>query len=122
MQVHNFSNYLHMFCEYPHTHILSDCIHMCSDNFYVYMYRLSVGVYAQTICMRMCVDYMYSQGRIQDLWLGGGVSRRGVWGPLIVPQRVVGRALVGGPGGQSPPPPPKLWGFGVLQHLTEQQF
>ena len=27
------------------------------------------------------------QGRIQDLWLGGGgdVSRRGVWGPLKVP-------------------------------------
>jgi hypothetical protein len=29
----------------------------------------------------------------------GSVSRRGVWGPLNVPQRVVGRGLVGGPGG-----------------------
>ena len=53
------------------------------------------------------------QGRIQDLWLGG-VSRRGVWGPLNVPQRVVGRALVGGPGGEAPPPP-KLWGFEEFQ-------
>jgi hypothetical protein len=43
------------------------------------------------------------QGRIQDLWLrGGGVSRRGIWGPLG-PQLVQGRTLVGGPGGQSPP-------------------
>jgi hypothetical protein len=25
------------------------------------------------------------QGRIQDLGLGGGVSRRGIWGPLKVP-------------------------------------
>jgi hypothetical protein len=33
----------------------------------------------------------------------GGVSRRGVWGPLLGPQRVEGRALVGGPGGRSPP-------------------
>ena len=40
------------------------------------------------------------QGRIQDLWLGGGVSRRGVWGPR--PQRVQGRALVGDPGGEAP--------------------
>ena len=47
--------------------------------------------------------YMYTnEGRIQDLWLGGGVSRRGVWGPLNVPQRVVGRALVGDPGGKPP--------------------
>jgi hypothetical protein len=45
----------------------------------------------------------------------GGVSRRGVWGPHTVPQRVVGRALVGGPGGRSPSPPPKLWGFEELQ-------
>ena len=112
-----------MFCEYPHTHILSDCIHMCSDNFYVYMYRLSVGVYAQTICRCVCSDYLYAYVRRLYVFAGadpgfvvrgGGVSRRGVWGPLIVPQRVVGRALVGGPGGQSPPPP-KLWGFGVLQ-------
>jgi hypothetical protein len=43
----------------------------------------------------------------------GGVSRRGIWGPLNVPQRVVGRALVGGPGERSPPP--KLWGFEELQ-------
>ena len=43
------------------------------------------------------------QGRIQDLWLGRGVSRRGVWGPLLGPQRVEGGALVGGPGGPSPP-------------------
>ena len=44
---------------------------------------------------------IYNQGRIQDLWLGGGggggVSRRGVWGPR--PQRVQGRVLLGGPGG-----------------------
>ena len=26
-----------------------------------------------------------TQGRIQDLGLGGGVSRRGIWGPLKVP-------------------------------------
>ena len=52
------------------------------------------------------------QGRIQDLWLGGGVSRRGVWGPLLGPQRVEGRALVGGPGGEAPR---KLWGFEELQ-------
>ena len=40
------------------------------------------------------------QGRIQDLGLGGGgVSRRGVWGPR--PQRVQGRALVGDPGGEA---------------------
>ena len=53
--------------------------------------------------------YIHSiQGRIQDLWLGGGVSRRGVWGPLKVSaQRVQGRVLVGGPGG-------KLWGFEEL--------
>ena len=48
-----------------------------------------------------------TQGQIQDLGLGGGVSRRGVWGPLKVPQRFQDRALVGGPG---KPPPPKLWG------------
>ena len=34
---------------------------------------------------------------------GGGVSRRGVWGPLLGPQRVEGRALIGVPGGRSPP-------------------
>ena len=33
----------------------------------------------------------------------GGVSRRGVWGPLLGPQRVEGRSLVGGPGGRSTP-------------------
>ena len=33
----------------------------------------------------------------------GGVSRRGVWGPLKVPQLIQGRTLVGGPGGLSPP-------------------
>jgi hypothetical protein len=32
----------------------------------------------------------------------GGVSRRGVWGPR--PHWVQGRALVGGPGGDAPPP------------------
>ena len=42
------------------------------------------------------------QGRIQDLGLGGGVSRRGVWGPLKVPQRFQDRALVGGPGEYPP--------------------
>ena len=30
------------------------------------------------------IDKTIYQGRIQDLWLGG-VSRRGVWGPLKVP-------------------------------------
>ena len=34
---------------------------------------------------------------------GGGVSRRGVWGPLKGPQLIQGRTLVGGPGGLSPP-------------------
>ena len=33
----------------------------------------------------------------------GGVSRRGICGPLLGPQRVEGRALVGGPVGLSPP-------------------
>ena len=34
----------------------------------------------------LSTSYLY-QGRIQDLWLGGGgVSRRGVWGPLKVPR------------------------------------
>jgi hypothetical protein len=42
----------------------------------------------------------------------GGVSRRGVWGLLKVPQRFQDRALVGGPGGWNPPP--KLWGFEEL--------
>ena len=41
-----------------------------------------------------------------------GVSRRGVWGPLKVPQRIQDRALVGGQGGETPPP--KLWGFEEL--------
>ena len=36
----------------------------------------------------------------------GGVSRRGVWGPR--PQWVQGRALVGGPGDEAPPPPEAL--------------
>jgi hypothetical protein len=36
----------------------------------------------------------------------GGVSRRGVWGPR--PHWVQGRALVGGPGGEAPPPPEAL--------------
>ena len=49
------------------------------------------------------IVYDIYQGRIQDLWLGGGVSRRGVWGTLLGPQRVEGRALVGGPVGLSPP-------------------
>jgi hypothetical protein len=40
----------------------------------------------------------------------GGVGRRGVWGPR--PQRVQGRALVGGPGDEAPW---KLWGFEELQ-------
>ena len=44
-----------------------------------------------------------NQGRIQDLWLGGGggggVSRRGVWGPLKVPS-----------GSRA-----ELWGFEELQ-------
>ena len=43
----------------------------------------------------------YSQGWIRDLWLGGGVSRRGVWGPHKVG--------VGGPGGQSPPEALGVW-------------
>jgi hypothetical protein len=42
---------------------------------------------------------------------GGGVSSRGVWGPLKVHQRVQVRALVGGPGGETPH---KLWGFEEL--------
>ena len=41
--------------------------------------------------------YNYQQGRIQDLWLGGGA-----W-VGEGPQLVQGRTLVGGPGGQSPP-------------------
>ena len=31
------------------------------------------------------IYYCSYQGRIQDLGLGGGVSRRGIWGPLKVP-------------------------------------
>jgi hypothetical protein len=58
------------------------------------------------------------QGQIQDLWLGGGVSRRGIWGPLLGPQRVESGALVGGPGGQSPPE--ALGGLRNYRHLFEQ--
>ena len=55
-----------------------------------------------------------SRGRIQDLWLGGGVSRRGVWGPHTVPPAGRRQSPGRGPrGGEAPPP--KLWGFEELQ-------
>ena len=51
------------------------------------------------------------QGRIQDLWLGGvGVGREEARG--LGNQRVEGRALIGGPGGEALR---KLWGFEELQ-------
>ena len=43
-------------------------------------------ILANSECEQSIMDIIYHhQGRIQDLWLGGGVSRRGVWGPLKVP-------------------------------------
>ena len=46
-----------------------------------------------------------------------GVCRRVVWGPLLGPQRVEGRALVGAQGGagKARKAPRKLWGFEELQ-------
>ena len=55
--------------------------------------------------------YIYISGADPGFVVRGGVSRRGVWGPLLDPQRVEGRALVGGPGEA----PRKLWGFEELQ-------
>ena len=56
-------------------------------------------------------------GADPDMWLGGGVSRRVVCGPLLGPQRVEDRVLVGGPGGggKAGEAPRKLWGFEELQ-------
>ena len=51
---------------------------------------------------RTQIASMYS-GADPGFGIRGGVSRRGVWGPLKVPQRFKDRALVGGPGGQPPP-------------------
>ena len=61
----------------------------------------------------MCRPYyiLYS-GADPGFVVRGGVSGRGVWGPLLGPQRVEGRALVRGPGGQAPR---KLWEFEELQ-------
>ena len=69
--------------------------------------------------IRVFGPYTY-QGRIQDLGLGGGVSRRGVWGPLKVPQLFQNRALVGGPGEY--PPPPRSGGLRKYIHIFERQF
>ena len=39
-----------------------------------------------TIYFIKTMQIYHTRGRIQDLWLGGGgVSRRGVWGPLKIP-------------------------------------
>ena len=46
--------------------------------------------------------WVYYQGRIQDLWLGGGGAGVGEGSGDRRPQRVQGRALVGGPRGESP--------------------
>ena len=51
----------------------------------------------------------------------GGVSRGGVSGPLKVPQRFQDRALVGGPGGETPPPL-SSGGLRNYIHLFERQF
>jgi hypothetical protein len=42
---------------------------------------------------------MVRSGADPGFGVRGGVSRRGVWGPLKVPQRFQDSALIGGPGG-----------------------
>ena len=56
-------------------------MYSCNSNFslkYVLIDCVDVADVRQTF-------YNANQGRIQDLWLEGGVSKRGVWGPLNVP-------------------------------------
>ena len=52
-------------------------------------------------------DTQIHERETETKWISGAdpgfVGRRGVWGPLLCPQRVEGRALVGGPGGLSSP-------------------
>jgi hypothetical protein len=48
------------------------------------------------------IHVMSLTGADPGFGIRGGVSRRGVWGPLKVPQRFQDRALVGGPGGYPP--------------------
>ena len=62
-----------------------------------------------------------NQGRIQDFVLGGGESRREVWGPLKVSSRSMAK---GAPGVEAPPPPPprKLLGFEYLGSFSVNNF
>jgi hypothetical protein len=62
--------------------------------------------------------WVYFHGRIQDLWLGGAVSRRGVWGPASPagPRQSPGRW----PRGRKPPG--SSGGLRNYRHLFERQF
>ena len=61
----------------------------------------------------------HNQGRIQDLWLGGGVSRRGVWGPLKVPSWSRVEAWYGAQGGFAPE---ALWILGITDIYLNDNF
>jgi hypothetical protein len=83
-----------------------------NHNIYVILYqRLLVAL--KMVCLKYTVISVLLPGADPGFGIRGGVSRRGFWGPLKVPQRVQDRALVGVPWGRNPPPP-KLWGFEEL--------
>ena len=52
-------------------------------------------------CIVHVYDMLYTEADPGFGIRGGGVNRRGAW--VKVPQRVQDRALVGGPGGETPP-------------------
>ena len=58
-----------------------------------------------------------NQGRIQDLWLGGCVSRRGVWGPLKVPSGSKAEPRYGAQGAK---PPGNSGALRNYRHLFER--
>jgi hypothetical protein len=69
---------------------------------FTYCYFKSINFQIMRVIHKICTNSGVDPGFV----VGGG----GVWGPR--PQRVQGRALVGGPGGEAPR---KLWGFEELQ-------
>jgi hypothetical protein len=61
------------------------------------------------------------QGRIQDLRLGGGVGRRGIWDRLRSPADT-GQSPSRGSGGETPPPPQALGVWGITDIYLNANF
>jgi hypothetical protein len=84
-------------------------------NFFIYF----VYTYASYSYFQVFI-FIYRQGRIHDLWLGGGgVSRRGVWDRLRFP---AGPWQSPGRGPRRAKPSGNSGGLRNYRHLFERQF